>query len=265
MHLRERMAQRHISKQELQRASKHGTKEYDPDRGCIRVRHGPTTLILDKSGKKGVTCFPTAEEDGTIWAAVKQQLDNPKAPCSYGPGGNMSVGHVGAVGSNFGSGSGGRGGGAGRGKVDASGCVAPAGSGYGEAVGGGVARGGDIGDRFERDIVASKLQAMGFDKASAEEAAMTCHGNLMDALEHIISLNSNGGAELPAPPRSNHDGEGEEEKARDLNQGQGDEEKDDPWTPRRQAGYLGGAQAVTAEMEQQQRRRGRHKKRHIPK
>jgi hypothetical protein len=67
------MGQRGISKPELRRARKYGEHERTED-GRMLIRHNATTLVMDRSQKVGVTCFPTSAEDRTIYAAVKQQL-----------------------------------------------------------------------------------------------------------------------------------------------------------------------------------------------
>lgn len=73
IHLRKRMDERVITKRELQSARKHGTMEIG-ENGMVKLTHNATTLILNPKTHKGITAYPTRDEDSTVWAAVKSQM-----------------------------------------------------------------------------------------------------------------------------------------------------------------------------------------------
>jgi hypothetical protein len=77
LHLKQRMDERVITKRELQAARKYGVEEA-AEGGLLKVTHKATTLILDPKTHKGITAYPTREEDATVWAAVKTKLNDPK-------------------------------------------------------------------------------------------------------------------------------------------------------------------------------------------
>jgi len=69
------MNERLITKRELQSTRKHGNQEIG-EHGTLKITHKATTLIFDPKTHKGVTAYPTKEEDSTIWASVKTKMKN---------------------------------------------------------------------------------------------------------------------------------------------------------------------------------------------
>lgn len=74
LHLRQRMNERVITKRELQSARKYGVQEAG-EGGMVKLTHNATTLVFDPRTHRGITAYPTREEDTTVWAAVKTRMN----------------------------------------------------------------------------------------------------------------------------------------------------------------------------------------------
>ena len=64
LHLRERKAQRGITRRELQSVLKHGVAERDPETGRVMHRHSGVCFVTDPSSKVGVTAWSEASCKG---------------------------------------------------------------------------------------------------------------------------------------------------------------------------------------------------------